>query len=72
MVARLVGLYCYDCNRDVPRAAIRCVWCFGRLELFKRDGRGDDGRGTVPQARDDLETAHPVTDRATSSVVRRV
>ena len=70
MVARLAGLYCYDCNRDVPRAAIRCVWCLGRVEFFRGDGRADDG--IVPRARDDLESDRPVIDQATPSVVRRV
>lgn len=72
MVARLVGLYCYDCNRDVPRAAIRCVWCFGRVEFVRGDGRGDDGRGAVVPASDDLECARPLIDAAASSVPRRV
>lgn len=72
MVARLVGLYCYDCNRDVPRAAIRCVWCFGRVEFFRGSGREDEGRGTILPVRDDLECARPVVDVAALSVPRRV
>lgn len=72
MVARLVGLYCYDCNRDVPRAAIRCVWCFGRVEFFREDARRDEVRAAVLPARDDFDRARPVIDAATPSVPRRV
>ena len=72
MVARLVGLYCYDCNRDVPRAAIRCVWCFGRVEFFRGDGRGDDGRDVVLPAQDTLECARPAIAATAPSAPRRV
>lgn len=72
MVARLVGLYCYDCNRDVPRAAIRCVWCFGRVEFFRGDGRGDDGRDVVLPAQDTFECARPVIAATAPSAPRRV
>lgn len=32
MISQFRPFFCTHCNRSVPRAALRCLWCLERVE----------------------------------------
>lgn len=62
MFNRFAMLFCDPCGRDLPRAAVRCVWCLGPLQSYpaETDGQERVRNSRIPSTGLDAGAKSPV------------